>query len=200
MSDHLFDMEAHTLQVLLSSASNEWYTPSIYIEAAREVMGSIDLDPASCAIANETVKATRYYSKAEDGLSLVWHKNIWCNPPYGTANGKSNQGVWIRRAIADYEQGLINQAILLTNAATDAHWFHALFAYPICFTEGRINYFSSMKTDGTMIRGGANTHGSAFTYLGKNEQHFIDIFSQFGCVVRAIGPKTIQANIWEANL
>ena len=37
----------------------ERYTPAEYIELARKMMGSIDLDPASCAIAQATVKATR---------------------------------------------------------------------------------------------------------------------------------------------
>lgn len=36
------------------------------------VMGSIYLDPASCAKANETVKAHRYFTIADDGLSQPW--------------------------------------------------------------------------------------------------------------------------------
>lgn len=54
-----------------NSGNNEWYTPEKFIEAARTVMGSIDTDPASCALANETVKATCYYSAAEIWDQLV---------------------------------------------------------------------------------------------------------------------------------
>ncbi len=53
--------------------SNEWYTPSYIIEAARQVLGSIDLDPASCALANQTVKAAKYFTVDDDGLAQSWN-------------------------------------------------------------------------------------------------------------------------------
>ena len=46
---------------LLESGSPEWWTPQKYIDAIREVMGEIDLDPVSCALANKVVKAIKYY-------------------------------------------------------------------------------------------------------------------------------------------
>ena len=43
--------------VTQNTGNNEWYTPPVFIEAARAVMGSIDTDPASCETANQNVKA-----------------------------------------------------------------------------------------------------------------------------------------------
>lgn len=70
--------------VVNNSGDNEWYTPSEYIEAAREVMGSIDLDPASNDFANQTVKAATYYTAETNGLNKEWYGNIWLNPPYSS--------------------------------------------------------------------------------------------------------------------
>jgi hypothetical protein len=68
--------------ISFNSGEQEWYTPPEYIEAARLAMGSIDCDPASSDIANQTVCATVYYTKQQDGLSQVWNGNVWLNPPY----------------------------------------------------------------------------------------------------------------------
>ena len=51
---------------------DEWYTPGDIIERARAVLGEIDLDPASNAHAQKTVRAKRFYTKDDDGLSKPW--------------------------------------------------------------------------------------------------------------------------------
>ena len=57
---------AHVAQ---NSGNNEWYTPARFVELARSVMGGIDTDPASSAIANRTVQAA-------SGL----RRKVWAQP------------------------------------------------------------------------------------------------------------------------
>lgn len=71
-----------------NSKDDEWYTPEKYIEAARMVMGSIDLDPASNDFANETVKAKTFFDEEQNGLEQKWFGNIWLNPPFGRRKNK----------------------------------------------------------------------------------------------------------------
>lgn len=164
-------------QLIHSSQSAEWFTPGRYIEAARSVLQEIDLDPASCIEANRIVRATKFYTAAQDGLKQPWGGRIFLNPPYGKSNGKSNQGIWSQRLIAEFRSGAVEQAILLCNAQTAEKWFQPLWAFPICFTDHRVRFVSPV--------GGKKspTHGSVFVYFGSENECFKEIFRQFGTIV-----------------
>lgn len=151
-----------------NSGDNEWYTPAEYIEAARRVMGSIDLDPASNDYANKTVKATTYYTQDTNGLDKEWFGNVWLNPPYSTT--------LIKEFVEKLTNSNINQAVVLVNNATDTAWFKMLVekAAAVVFTSGRIRF---EKQDGAK---GAPLQGQAFVYFGENVDRFIEAFERYG--------------------
>ncbi len=160
-------------ELVQQSLSNEHYTPVKYIEAARAVLGEIDLDPASCEAANAIVKAVQFYTAETNGLQNDWYGRIWLNPPYGGLTGR-----FVEKLYAGIEKGNISAAIILVNAhCTDTAWFQCLWNCLLCFTDHRINFA------GDDMRSGS-THGSAFVYLGFEYQKFIDNFRQFGPIVR----------------
>ena len=66
------------------TGDTEWYTPANILEAVAEVLGAIDLDPASSAAqqAHATVKATRYFTIADNSLEQRWRGRVFLNPPY----------------------------------------------------------------------------------------------------------------------
>ena len=174
----------------LSNKSVEWYTPAEYIKAAREVMTSIELDPASCEIANRVVRATKYYDVKTNGLLQPWQaRSLWLNPPYGRTDSRSNQEIWSCKLIAEHEAENVEEAILLVNAATDTEWFHRLWTYSICFVKQRINFYSPEGDTG------GPTHASAFVYFGTHVERFREVFSQFGRVV--LGEKKTDTGLWE---
>lgn len=160
-------------QPWLSSESNEWYTPAQYIEAARRVMGGIDVDPASNEHANKTVRAATFYTKANSGLDKDWPGRVWLNPPYGGMSGP-----FVARLVEQFKAGITTEAIVLVNAnSTETKWFAPLWDYTLCFTDHRIDF----ETPAGAKNG--STHGSVFVYLGKNVEAFAREFDQFGYVV-----------------
>jgi hypothetical protein len=158
---------------LLESESPDWWTPEKYIKAIKEVMGEIDLDPASCVEANKIVKAKRYYSPKENGLLQPWEGRIFLNPPYGELTKE-----FAEKFFNDYESSFHEGIVLVNSRATDADWFQPFFNGVICFTDHRID-FNSPNEKNT-----SSTHGSCFIYFGPNERKFADVFSQFGNVVK----------------
>lgn len=161
-------------QAVISSETNEWYTPATYIEAARRVLGAIDLDPASCDEANEVIQAERYFTADDDGLKQRWAGRVWLNPPYGRAAGD-----FIAKLVEEFDADHVRAAVALVNAhCTDTDWFQALWEHTLCFTDHRIDFAA-----GTADRSGS-THGSAFVYLGPEYGKFAREFAEFGAVVR----------------
>jgi len=193
-----------TITRIVPEKSNEWYTPAKYIEAAREVMGSIDLDPASCELANQTIKAAQYYTKEDDGLSKEWYGNVWCNPPYGKINNKSVIELWVKRTIQEYNSGNVEQATLLTTCDSDNGWFQLFWDYLICFSNHNVHFFKPIN--GVIRKDSRSTQmfGTVFVYLGPHESRFIDTFSQFGRIARAIDtprlPIALPRELWEVTV
>ena len=156
--------------VTFNSGENEWYTPIEFINAAREVMGSIDLDPASCEAANKTVKATKIFTIDDDGLKQHWRGNIWLNPPYASdLIGK------FADKVAESKDD-IEQAIILVNNATETGWFNTLIsvASAVVFPKSRVKFYMA---DG---KTGAPLQGQAFIYVGNCPHKFLDVFKAFG--------------------
>jgi len=159
--------------VWLSSESNEWYTPAKYIEAARRVLGGFDVDPASNDRANQTVRATVYYTKENSGLDKDWPGRVWLNPPYGGLSG-----AFVARLVEQVKAGITTEAIVLVNAnSTETKWFAPMWDYTLCFTDHRIDFETP-----TGARNGS-THGSVFVYIGKNVETFAREFDPFGYIV-----------------
>lgn len=158
------------------TGDNEWYTPIEYIDAARSVLGIIDLDPASSPIANEIVKAKLFYTKEDNGLSKEWHGKIWLNPPYSQPHIVN----FVYHLVNEIQSEHVYEAILLTHNYTDTKWFHhaAANASGMCFTKGRIRFHSP---DGKKA---APTQGQTFFYYGNNYELFKEVFSPLGLVVK----------------
>lgn len=138
--------------------SDEWYTPGAVIEAARRVLGEIDVDPASCARAQKTVRAKKYYTRDDDGLSKPWRGRVWCNPPYSQPACSR----FVEKFCAEAESGHMVAGIMLLNASTDTAWWHSLAErFVLCFTRGRLGF---EREDGTAADG--NRVGQVFAYHG----------------------------------
>jgi phage N-6-adenine-methyltransferase len=178
------------LPILLSSESIEWYTPQKYIEAARLVMGTLDLDPASCESANRIVRAAKYHTRETNGLNKPWPGNVWLNPPYGRDDGQRR---WAARLIEQFQADITKQAILLVNATTGASWFQPLWNYPICFTDHRIRFYTA--------QGESNqpTKDNAFVYFGPHVEIFEQVFSQFGHVALPTLSRRRENSLWEVS-
>lgn len=159
-----------------NSGENEWYTPPQYLEAARLTLGTIDIDPASNATAQNNVNAKTYFAKEDNGLEQKWKGNVWLNPPY--SNPEIRQ--FCEKLIHEIEIGNTKSAIILVNNATETQWGQLLLKNcdAVCFPSSRIKYHDfNNQPRMTPLQ------GQMFIYFGAQSEIFRANFQQFGTVL-----------------
>ncbi len=157
------------------TVNDEWVTPERYVEMARKVLGSIELDPASTAEANRRVKAKLFYSKERSALDrrMKWCGKVWMNPPYSRIIKK-----FITKFCEEWDAKRIKQGIVLTNNGTDTQWAKLMHerCSAICTPHHRIAFeLNGMPFD-------ENNKGQVFWYFGKHPEKFAEVFSEIGQV------------------
>ena len=184
-----------------SMDSPDWYTPAPIVFAAREVMGGIDLDPASCEDANRVADAAHYYTAEDDGRRQPWFGMVFLNPPGGKDDaGRSLVADFWCRLMRAWETGEIEAAIwvgysmeqlqTLQNADTIA----TPLDFSMCIPRKRIAFVENAAKRAARIAkltaagktpnlGSQPSHANYITYLGHDPSRFARIFDQFGQVV-----------------
>jgi phage N-6-adenine-methyltransferase len=159
----------------LGTGEYEWYTPPKYIELARAVLGEIDLDPASSDKAQETVRAARYFTAADEGLRHEWRGRVWLNPPYA----QPLIGQFVTKMVEERSAGNITAGIMLTHNYTDTSWFDEAseIADAACFTRGRIAFHVSNGAPCI-----SPPYGQTFFYFGEEREAFAAKFIEVGTI------------------
>lgn len=156
--------------------NDEWITPPNIVEAARQVLGGIDLDPCSTARANEVVRARRFYTLEDDGLVRPWRGNVFLNPPYSRGSLKP----FLDLLFEELQEGHVSAAIVLTNAITDTgdgQWLLAM-ATSVCFLSGRTRFL----TPDLKPSKNSPPSGQMVSYFGAWPHLFREHFESLGVV------------------
>lgn len=162
---------------------DDYYTNPLIIEAARKVLGKIDLDPASHAIANRVVRASEFFSQAENGLTREWFGRVWLNPPF------SKWKEFLPKLLDEWKSGRIKSMCVLSAMRTvTAQYFSELqeAAVAMCITRGRYRFWGERAGD-------SPDDGHAIFYFGKDVPSFIRSFSGIGSLW--INPLTISDHL-----
>jgi len=123
-------------------------------------MGTIDLDPFSCYMANNRPEgriANEYHDSDCNTLDHPWFGNVWMNHPFGR---KYNTDC-ISKIVFEAERRdrVMSWGLCITFASTSEKWFAPLLRYPQFYFTGRINYLDPL----TMQPARGVTKGSVLT-------------------------------------
>lgn len=162
-------VETLSKRVSITPPSVEWYTPVFWIVPVVEVLGDIDLDPASSHFANNQVRARAYYTKEEDGLSSPWTGRIFCNPPYGRMTQK-----FLLHGLKEYAEGRVTEAIFLVNNTRAAWYLRITPAFDARFAVTKRIAFCDQSGQ---IQNGPRYYND-FLYLGPKPETFLSVFAK----------------------
>lgn len=183
-----------------SSQSNEHYTPAEIIRSVHSVLDNIELDPASCELANRVVRAKRIFTIEDNALEKEWKaKTVFLNPPGGKIKNKSSQALFWNKLVQEYCLDNIDSAIFLAFSLELIPKCLNVLHFPVCFVgkksstssvscvtgSGRIR-FDTISENGERTSSSAPTHGNFIVLLPNGFEQidrFRNTFSKYGFVV-----------------
>lgn len=167
-----------------SSGTDLWYTPLPIILAVHEVLGRVDLDPASDEFGNARIQAKYYITAEVDALASPWMPNcsVFLNPPGGKTGNQSNTALFWKRLMEYRNAGQLTHAIFLAFSLeamqnTQDKGVDSIAAFPFCIPSKRLRFDSR---DGVYS---APSHANVIVYVPgtiDRSQAFVSEFSKFG--------------------
>lgn len=179
-----------------SSNSNEYGTTPAIAAVATEILGSIQVDPASTPLFNSVIGADKIYTKEDNGLAQPWFGNVFLNPPGGLCDQHGR--TIVRNRGNYYEDG--TKAPKALSAAS--HWCSSLIKrlcdgeveaaffvgfnievlqrtqnytpnytptdYVVCVPNRRIKF--TREVGGVLKPAGSPTHASALVFMSRNKR------------------------------
>ncbi len=152
--------------------SNEYYLPPDLQTSIVKVLGAIDLDPASCAQAQELIQAEVWYGPespfGENGLAEPWAGRVYLNPPGGPTTKEyhhltqSSMALWWAVLADHWQNGDVDAAFYMGFSIDILSTAQGIFElspldFPICVPSKRIPFLTpnrkitSGKYKGQMI-------------------------------------------------
>lgn len=173
-----------------SKETPEWYTPGDYVRAARQCMGGIDLDPASCPEANKVVQARHIYTARNSGLLNPWNGRVFINPPGGLV-----KEFW-RKLINEYATDDVTEFVWIGYSIEQLQTLQCLDdgtvspldpAFALCIPRRRIAFVESaararVRRSLGKQRASSPSHANYIAYGGENPDAFRVEFRAFGAI------------------
>lgn len=175
------------MNVQHSMRNDSWRTPPDIIALVRQVLGVIELDPASSALANETVRAEHYLTREDDALTTLWseRRSVYLNPPGGKLGNQSLVRLFWRELMAYRSRGHLTHGIFamfsVEGLQTTQGDHPCAMDFPICIPAKRVRWVhpTEVKT--------SPSHSNAFIYVPgtvNRTSDFINVFQQLGACKR----------------
>jgi hypothetical protein len=159
-------------------------TPIAIVEAARRVLGTIDLDPMTSEAAQARIRAARYFTIDDDGFSHPWTGRVVLNPAGGTV-----KRAW-HKLMAHYEAGdvpafvwvgySLEQLQTLQRDLNPRERFmgRTPLDFSLCIPHVRLAF-----EDAAGVPQRQPTHANYIAYGGPNPHAFVKVFETFGAII-----------------
>lgn len=174
-----------------SQKNPNFMSPTWLVKAAREVLGEIDLDPASDEEANKIIKAERIYTAADDGLRKSWrvgesNTTIFLNPPGGLIRtaaaraalpeelraSRSSAAIWWHKLCVEHARGGLEaifvgfsiELLQSCQAFAERRFHRHPLEFACCFPRERIS-FVELDEGGERRVAGMPGHGNVIVHL-----------------------------------